>query len=211
MPAVRLLAPFLLALILRGTAAADTTQRLPEMPARERQASIVARAREEVERRVTYDPSYVRLTFHAGEDTGRFVYPGGDRDPDHGVCTDVVVRALRAVGVDLQQRVHADILARPGAYRSVPSPDANIDHRRVGPLLTYLKAHAQAPPADDWQPGDVVVWAFERCPACSPDHVGIVSDRIGASGRRLVVHNIGPRPTEDDVLGAWTVLGHFRL
>jgi uncharacterized protein YijF (DUF1287 family) len=93
----------------------------------------------------------------------------------------------------------------------VPSPDANIDHRRVGPLLTYLKAHAQAPAADDWQPGDVVVWAFERCPACSPDHVGIVSDRIGASGRPLVVHNIGPRPTEDDVLGAWTVLGHFRL
>jgi hypothetical protein len=87
MPAVRLLAPFLLALILRGTAAADTTQRLPEMPARERQASIVARAREEVERRVTYDPSYVRLTFHAGEDTGRFVYPGGDRDPERSAST----------------------------------------------------------------------------------------------------------------------------
>jgi uncharacterized protein len=165
-----------------------------------RQATIVARAREEVARRVVYDSSYARLT-----------YPGGDLDPSRGVCTDVVVRSLRTVGVDLQQRVHADILARPSAYPWISAPDANIDHRRVRPLLTYLKAHATVPGDADWEPGDIVVWAFEACPKCTPDHVGVISDKRATSGRPLVIHNVGPRPTEDDVLEAWTVLGHFRL
>jgi uncharacterized protein len=176
-----------------------------------REARIVARARTEVEREVSYDPTYVRLSFRDGTDTGRVVYPGGDLNPGHGVCTDVAVRALRAVGIDLQERVHADILARPSAYPAIAAPDTNIDHRRVGPLLTYLRAHELSPGPNDWKAGDLVVWAFGSCPHCTPDHIGVVSDRIGPRGLPLVIHNIGPKPTEDDVLDAWTTLGHFRI
>jgi uncharacterized protein len=193
------------------SAAADTTVREATLstptvtplaseapPPLTRPLRIVARAREEVARRVVYDPAYVRLA-----------YPGGDLDESRGVCTDVVIRAFRAVGVDLQRLVHEDILARPSAYPRVQSPDANIDHRRVGPLLTYLEGHAKA--VSDYQPGDIVVWAFRPSPWSTPDHVGIVSDRVGPRGLPLVVHNIGPRPSEDDVVDAFTMLGHFRL
>jgi uncharacterized protein len=176
-----------------------------------RESRIVARAREEVAREVVYDPSYFRLTFKDETDTGRTVYPGGDLEPGRGVCTDVVVRALRVVGVDLQSLLHQDILAHPDAYPGIRAADVNIDHRRVGPLLTYLRAHAKTVPDGDWQPGDVVVWAFRPPPRSTPDHIGIVSDRLGPRNLPMVVHNIGPKPTEDDVLDAWTHLGHFRL
>lgn len=168
---------------------------------------IVARARLEVTRGVTYDPSWFPLA-----------YPNGDPAPDRGVCTDVVIRALRATGVDLQQRIHEDILARPAAYTTVKRPDRSIDHRRVAPMLTYLRAHADKLPMSfdeaairAWAPGDIVVWAFKPCPACTPDHVGIVSDRKGPRGVPLVLHNIGPKPSEDDQLDAFTVIGHFRV
>ncbi|MEA2749869.1 MAG: uncharacterized protein QOI41_4012 [Myxococcales bacterium] len=168
---------------------------------------VVARARLEVARAVTYDPSWFPIA-----------YPNGDPSPDKGVCTDVVIRSLRMTGVDLQQLVHEDILRHPAAYATVTRPDRNIDHRRVSPLLVYLRAHATALPRsfDDaslarWQPGDVVVWSFRPCPSCSPDHVGIVSDRKGPRGIPLVIHNIGPTPSEDDRLDEWTVLGHFRV
>jgi uncharacterized protein YijF (DUF1287 family) len=186
---------------------------MPELPPSSpptREAKIVARAREEVARHVAYDAAYFRLSFLDEKDTGRAVYPGGDLDPRRGVCTDVVIRALRAAGTDLQELVHADILARRAAYPAISAPDVNIDHRRVGPLLTYLRAHATAVPRDDWKAGDVIVWGFRACPACTPDHIGIVSDRIGPRGVPLALHNIGPVPSEDDVLDAWTVLGHFR-
>jgi uncharacterized protein YijF (DUF1287 family) len=168
---------------------------------------IVARARLEVSRGVTYDPAWFAIP-----------YPNGDPAPDRGVCTDVVIRSLRAAGVDLQQLVHEDILRRPSAYATVTRPDRNIDHRRVSPMLVYLRAHATSlattfdgPALATWQPGDIVVWAFRRCPSCTPDHVGIVSDVRGPRGLPLVVHNIGPVPSEDDRLDAFTVLGHFRV
>jgi uncharacterized protein YijF (DUF1287 family) len=122
--------------------------------------------------------------------------------------------------VDFQKLVHEDILARPAAFTGVSHPDTNIDHRRVTPLLTYLRdpAHARSLPTTfgettlpTWQPGDIVVWAFRPCPSCTPDHVGIVSDRIGPRGLPLVLHNIGPRPSEDDRIDEFTVLGHFRV
>ena len=169
---------------------------------------VVTRARLEVTRAVVYDAAWFPLA-----------YPNGDPVPDRGVCTDVVVRSLRTVGIDLQKLVHEDILAHPATYPSVKSPDRNIDHRRVTPMLAYLRGHATSLPKTfeegdsraSWQPGDVVVWAFRKCPACTPDHVGIVSDRIGPRGLPLVLHNIGPKPSEDDRLDEFTVLGHFRV
>lgn len=176
----------------------------PELPSPN---PVVARARLEVTRAVTYDSSWFPIA-----------YPNGDPAPDKGVCTDVVIRSLRIAGIDLQQRIHEDILQRPAVYTTVTRPDRTIDHRRVTPMLTYLRAHAtslpmtfDSPAAASWEPGDIVVWAFRPCPACNPDHVGIVSDRKGARGLPLVLHNIGPVPSEDDRLDAFTVLGHFRL
>jgi uncharacterized protein YijF (DUF1287 family) len=162
---------------------------------------VVARAREEVTRRVSYDPSYTRIP-----------YPNGDVDPSRGVCTDVVVRALRVAGIDLQALVHQDVLARPRAYaRFVGRPDANIDHRRVGPLTVWLDAHATRLATGDevFAPGDLVVWSLHR--DGNPDHIGLVSDRRSAAGVPLVLHNIGPTPTEEDVLRAWPMVGHWRL
>lgn len=170
-------------------------------------SAAIARARTEVDRGVRYDSSYVPLK-----------YPNGDVSPDQGVCTDVVVRAYRAAGVDLQAKVHEDVVRDQGAYGAfVKAPDANIDHRRVGPLKTWFERHAKKLPLDDtatFQPGDVVVWSFS-CKAasagCYPHHIGVVSDKKGARGLPLVIHNLGPRPSEDDMLDAWTRIGHFRL
>jgi uncharacterized protein YijF (DUF1287 family) len=168
---------------------------------------VVARARLEVSRGVTYDPAWFAIG-----------YPNGDPAPDKGVCTDVVIRSLRAAGIDLQLLVHEDIVRRPAAYATVTRPDRNIDHRRVSPMLVYLRAHTTSLPTTfdeaaraTWQAGDVVVWAFRPCPVCTPDHVGIVSDRRGPRGLPLVLHNIGPTPSEDDRLDEFTVLGHFRV
>jgi uncharacterized protein YijF (DUF1287 family) len=162
---------------------------------------VIARARQEVARGVVYDSSYVRLA-----------YPGGDVDPSRGVCTDVVIRALRVAGIDLQTRVHEDALARPRAYaRYVTHADANIDHRRVGPLTVWLDAHARPLPLAPgaFAAGDLVVWSLRD--NGTPEHIGLVSDRVGPRGLPLVVHNIGPAPSEDDSLDAWRILGHWRV
>ena len=152
-----------------------------------------------------YDGSYVRLA-----------YPGGDVPADRGVCTDVVVRALRATGLDLQQAVHEDMRRDFAAYPALwglRRPDRNIDHRRVPNLETWLRRAGHALPAStraaDYRPGDLVSW---RLPGGLP-HIGIVSDRRApdGSGRLLVVHNIGAGARVEDVLLAWPVVGHFRV
>lgn len=180
---------------------------------------MLARARLEVDRRVSYDPAYRVTTFRDGVDTGKVVYPGGDVDPTHGVCTDVVVRSLRAVGIDLQKLVHEAAAAHPAWFPSIKAADANIDHRRVPALMAYFDHAAKSLPtatasaADraGFEAGDLVIWSFDACPKCSPRHIGVVSDKKGPSGLPLVIHNLGPRPTEDDVLGEWTMLRHFRV
>lgn len=168
-------------------------------------AAVLARGRLEVARRVEYDSTYVRLS-----------YPGGDAAPDKGVCTDVVIRALRAAGMDLQSLVHQDIVRAPDAYSAwVKSPDSNIDHRRVGPLQVYFSRHAKTIPLSDatYKAGDVVVISFCKvaAPSCYPHHIGLVSDTIGPRGLPLLIHNLGPTPSEDDSLDAWSRIAHFRV
>lgn len=167
---------------------------------------VVERARLEVTRGVVYDSRYVDLS-----------YPGGDVDPSRGVCTDVVIRALRAVGIDLQRLVHEDILRRPGAYkRSGKRADASIDHRRATALLVWFEAYTRVLPRQvetqeartSYAPGDILVWSLHNNGRA--EHVGVVSDRKGPRGLPLVIHNIGPFPTEEDVLDGWQILGHFR-
>ena len=167
-------------------------------------AALVKAARAQVGVTERYDPAYVSLP-----------YPNGDVPRDRGVCADVVVRAFRGVGLDLQKLVHEDMRAHFSAYPKawgLRRPDRNIDHRRVLNLETYLRRRGFArrgsfEPAD-FQAGDIVSW---RLPGNLP-HIGIVSDRKSAdgSGRPLVIHNVGAGAREEDVLFAWPQAAHFR-
>lgn len=164
---------------------------------------VVASAVEQAGVTRTYDPSYVRIA-----------YPGGDVPPDRGVCSDVVVRAFRAVGVDLQKEVHEDMRANFGAYPKrwgLARPDPNIDHRRVANLMTFFnrRGKALAVTADpaDYRPGDVVAWDLGG----GLLHIGVVTDVVAeGSPNRAVAHNIGEGVRVEDVLFAWRVLGHYR-
>lgn len=167
-------------------------------------ARVVGAARSQVGVTVHYDPAYVRIG-----------YPQGDVPADRGVCADVIVRAYRADGIDLQRLVHEDMAAHFAAYPhlwGLRGPDANIDHRRVPNLEAFFRRRGLALPvtrqAADYQPGDIVSWRLPNGLA----HIGLVSDRVAAdgSGRRLMLHNIGAGTQEEDVLFAWTIVGHFR-
>jgi uncharacterized protein YijF (DUF1287 family) len=151
---------------------------------------------------VRYDPAYVAIP-----------YPGGDVPDGQGVCTDVVVRAYRAVGIDLQKDVHEEMVRAFGAFPTLwglTRPDPNIDHRRVPNLEVLFARRGTALPVSrdprDYAPGDLVTW---RLGGVLP-HIGIVTDRRAPSGRPVVVHNIGDGPRADDVLFAHPLAGHYR-
>ncbi|MCC2671371.1 MAG: hypothetical protein K0Q72_3842 [Armatimonadetes bacterium] len=166
---------------------------------------IVAGAREEVARGVRYDASYQRLS-----------YPGGDVPADRGACTDVLVRALRRSGYDLQKLMHEDMRRRFELYPKkygLRKPDPSIDHRRAANHVVFLRRHGLALPrgtsgaaVDSWKAGDLVYWGDEK----APWHCGVVSDRRGPRGLPLVIHNIGGA-REEDVLDMDRIAGHFRF
>jgi uncharacterized protein len=151
-----------------------------------------------------YDPAYVALD-----------YPGGDVPEKTGVCSDVVVRAFRKAGIDLQKEVHQDMKAARSEYPNkwgAIGPDSNIDHRRVLNLMTYFKRQGKSLPisysATDYQPGDIVAWELSS----RIDHIGIVTNILSDSeDRYLIVHNIGAGTRIEDVLLAWTIKGHYRF
>jgi|JI10StandDraft_1071094.scaffolds.fasta_scaffold28450_2 uncharacterized protein YijF (DUF1287 family) len=149
-----------------------------------------------------YDPSYVRLD-----------YPMGDVPMERGVCADVVIRALRSCGHDLQATVHTDMKAHFSAYPrtwGLKAPDKNIDHRRVLNLETYFrrKGGALTGGNDGLRAGDLVTW---RLPGSLP-HIGIVGTQTTRDrARPLIVHNVGAGVQIEDVLEAWPVVGRFRF
>lgn len=165
-------------------------------------ANLVAAARRQVGRTLTYDPAYVVLP-----------YPMGDVPEDRGVCADVVIRALRACGVDLQQAVHEDMKSNFSAYPKIwglRRTDRNIDHRRVLNLAVFLKRRgaslAVTQDAIDYRPGDFVTCTV----AGKLPHIMMVSDRRHAEARPLIVHNIGQGAREEDRLFEFPLNGHFR-
>ena len=151
-----------------------------------------------------YDPAYVALE-----------YPGGDVPEKTGVCSDVVVRAFRKAGIDLQKEVHEDMKAARSEYPTkwgAIGPDKNIDHRRVLNLMKYFERKGKSLPisdaAADYQPGDIVAWELTN----GIDHIGIVANMVSDSDNRfLIVHNIGAGTRIEDVLLAWTIKGHYRF
>lgn len=168
---------------------------------------LSAAAIERTSHLVTYDPAYVRLS-----------YPDGDVAPDRGVCADVVIRALRALNIDLQQLVHEDMKAAFGAYPDhwgLRQPDSNIDHRRVPNLEKYFTRQGFGlsidPDLAKYKPGDIVAWNLKGESGGWLPHIGVVTDRIASSGRPMVVHNIGAGPKLEDVLFDWPLTGHYRV
>ena len=155
------------------------------------------------EDQVIYDPSYFSIA-----------YPMGDVPEDRGVCTDVVVRAYRKCGIDLQQKVHEDMKANFAIYPQrwgLRGPDKNIDHRRVPNLMTFFERFGEVLPSSskssDYQPGDIVCWDLGG----GILHIGLVSAQRNSSGSRyLIVHNIGAGQVFEDVLFEYKIIGHYR-
>lgn len=166
---------------------------------------IVARARLEAERSVVYDGGYYKIP-----------YPYGDISQDRGACVDVVVRALRAAGYDLQSLIYRDKKARPSRYPKVGGSrrlDPNIDHRRTVNHLAFFRRHAlvltnhlKPETLKHWQPGDLIYIDLGG----GLLHCGIVSDIKNEAGIPYLIHNIGPTAREEDVLGYFKIIGHFR-
>jgi uncharacterized protein YijF (DUF1287 family) len=164
-------------------------------------ARLSAAAQTQVGVTTQYDGRYVRLP-----------YPGGDVPRERGVCTDVVIRAYRALGIDLQQQVHEDMLR---AFEKYPhawglrAPDSNIDHRRVPNLQMFFTRHGRAlsvsRDASDYRVGELVTW---RLPSGVP-HIGIVSAER-RDGRPLMIHNIGAGARLEDMLFDIPITGHYR-
>lgn len=152
----------------------------------------------------SYDPNYTVLT-----------YPNGDVPAETGVCTDVVIRAMRRAGVDLQKEVHEDMTTNFASYPKkwgLKRADANIDHRRVPNLQTFFSRQNKALPitnnAIDYKPGDIVAWDLD---GKGMTHIGIVSDTWNqTTKRRSIIHNIGGGAESEDVLFNWKIIGHYR-
>lgn len=164
----------------------------------------VAAARAQIGVTVRYDPAYRVLA-----------YPGGDVPADRGVCTDVIVRALRSQGLDLQQLLHEDMRTAFADYPShwgLARPDRNIDHRRVPNLMRWFERHGWQQPtgatAADFAAGDIVAWKLDGNGLL---HVGIVSDRRLADGTPLVLHNIARGTQEENLLFQHAIIGHYRM
>ncbi|MFN8355042.1 MAG: DUF1287 domain-containing protein [Spirosomataceae bacterium] len=152
--------------------------------------------------KVQYDPTYFNIS-----------YPMGDVPPNKGVCTDVVVRAYRKVGIDLQVKVHEDMQKHFKLYPpkwGLSHTDTNIDHRRVPNLMTFFARHgtikSKSQQPTDYQPGDVVAWQLDN----TLTHIGIVSNQKSNDGQRyLMAHNIGRGQELEDCLFSFKIIGHY--
>jgi len=153
--------------------------------------------------KVVYDPTYFSIP-----------YPNGDVPANKGVCTDVIIRAYRKVGVDLQKEVHLDMKKHFALYPKIwglKSTDKNIDHRRVPNLMTFFERKDGekeiSQDAADYLPGDIVCWNLGG----AITHIGIVVDQKSADGlRNLIVHNIGAGQVVEDCLFKYKIIGHYR-
>lgn len=184
-------------------AARRVAERSADVTPRDR---LIADAIEQTTYTTAYDPAYVKLK-----------YPGGDVPRETGVCADVIVRAFRACGVDLQKELHEDMARGFAAYPQswgARRPDANIDHRRVPNLMKWFERQKKGLPvserAADFAPGDVVAWDLGN----GRLHIGLVTDIKTGGGdgqeRYALAHNIGAGAKVEDVLFEWKVIGRYR-
>lgn len=155
-----------------------------------------------IQQQVSYDPSYYTIP-----------YPNGDVPADKGVCTDVVIRAYRKLGIDLQKEVHEDMQKNFKLYPNnwgMHHTDKNIDHRRVPNLMAFFsrfgKVKSITTQAKDYVPGDIVCWNLGG----GITHIGLVVDKRSATGNcNLIVHNIGAGQVLADCLFDYKIIGHY--
>jgi uncharacterized protein YijF (DUF1287 family) len=185
----------------------------------ENQKKVLSGAKKCLEAKFSYDMTmgYYVLTYKDGVNTDKKVFPGGDLDPTIGVCTEVIVRALRWGGVcDLQEEIYNDIKSNfndyPMSRWGAKKPDPNIDQRRVPNLMVWFAKYWQELSIEnDFQPGDVIAWDMDG--DGWGDHIGILSDKYNTDEGLLVIHNF-PSPgyvAEEDVLNKWNIIGHYRI
>lgn len=165
---------------------------------------LVKDARSQIGQTLTYDPAYTRLS-----------YPMGDVPIQKGVCTDVVIRALRKQNIDLQKVIHEDMKRNFKAYPQLwglKNTDRNIDHRRVPNIAKYMTRQGYSVQKSPFKTalfkaGDIVTWDLGR----GLVHIGIVSDRKSISQVPLIIHNIGRGTQEEDILLQYKITGHYRI
>lgn len=172
-------------------------------------SKLVKQAIQQTKQLVKYEPAYVQIK-----------YPNGDVPANTGVCTDLVIRAYRGVGIDLQKEVHEDMIKHFDKYPKLwklKKTDTNIDHRRVPNLMTYFEFKGAklkiSSEASDYKPGDIVTWNLGNKNSVSGiTHIGIVIDQKSSDGKRhLLAHNIGGGNVIEDMLFNYTIIGHFRF
>ncbi|MFB9107931.1 DUF1287 domain-containing protein [Flavobacterium gyeonganense] len=154
---------------------------------------------------IDYDPAYFSIT-----------YPNGDVPVNKGVCTDVIIRAYRKLGIDLQKEVHEDMIENFSKYPNLEKwgmtkPDTNIDHRRVPNLEVFFERKGTKLPVSengkDYKTGEIVTWIINN----KLPHIGIVTNKKSADGKRnLIVHNVGGGQVLEDCLFEYKIVGHFK-
>ena len=164
-----------------------------------KQKKFIQTARAQIGVTLIYDPAYVKIK-----------YTMGDVPKVRGVCTDVLIRAFRGIGIDLQKNIYLDKKANPKRYKGLYYTnrlDSNIDHRRVKNLQAYFASH-NFRVKDKFKPADIVVW---KLLGSNLDHIGICSDKLNKKGEPLIIHNVGAGAKEEDVLREYTIIDHFRV
>ncbi|SNR50181.1 DUF1287 domain-containing protein [Flavobacterium sp. ov086] len=154
---------------------------------------------------IDYDPAYFSIE-----------YPNGDIPKNKGVCTDVVIRTYRILGIDLQKEVHEDMIANFSAYPNLQKwgmtkTDTNIDHRRVPNLEIFFERKGEKLPItqnpNDYKTGEIVTWLInDKLP-----HIGIITNKKTTDRKRnLIVHNVGNGQVLEDCLFKYTIVGHYK-
>ena len=154
---------------------------------------------------INYDPSYISIK-----------YPNGDVPKNKGVCTDVVIRAYRKLGIDLQKEVHEDMKANFSLYPNLKKwgmtkTDTNIDHRRVPNLEVFFERKGikllVTENDNDYKTGEIVTWMInDKLP-----HIGIITNKKSSDGERnLIVHNVGYGQVLEDCLFSYKIVGHYK-
>ena len=162
------------------------------------QSLLLTAAKSQIGRTMRYNPAYQTLT-----------YPHGDVPIEEGVCTDVIIRAFREIGIDLQKLVHEDMKKNWARYPklwSLSKPDPNIDHRRVANLVCYFDAQKMRLADKAYQGGDMVIWDLGN----GILHIGMLSNQM-SEGHPLVIHNICCGVKEEDILTSYKIVAHFRI
>lgn len=155
--------------------------------------------------KVAYDPAYIEIP-----------YPNGDIPKDKGVCTDVVIRAYRKLGIDLQKKVHEDMLTNFSKYPNLKKwglkkTDTNIDHRRVPNLEVFFSRKGKQLPIpenpNEYKTGELVTWMInDKLP-----HIGIITNKKSPDGKRpMIVHNVGAGQVLEDCLFSYKIVGHYK-